>query len=197
MALTHGAGGDCNAPLLRAVAEAFQAAGVSVLRFDLPFRQRRPKGPPGPGDAAKDRAGILDAIAALRGMAKDRIILAGLSYGGRQASLLAAEEPEVADRLLFLSYPLHPPGKSERLRTAHFAKLRTSCVFVHGTADPFASIAEMEAALPLVPATHRLIVVVGAGHDLKRGRFDMTAVVESLAFTAPAVRAALPASGQA
>ena len=180
MALTHGAGGDCDAPLLRAVAEAFQAAGVTVLRFDLPFRQRRPKGPPGPADAAKDRAGERAAVAALRSFATGRIFLGGLSYGGRQASLLAAEEPGVADGLLFLSYPLHPPGKPDQLRTAHFPKLRTPSLFVHGTGDPFGSIPEMEAALKAVPAPHELIVVDGAGHDLKRGRFDLSPLVSGL-----------------
>ena len=180
LALTHGAGGDCDAPLLRAVAEAFQAAGVTVLRFDLPFRQRRPKGPPGPADAAKDRAGERAAVAALRRFAAGRIFLGGLSYGGRQASLLAAEEPDVADGLLFLSYPLHPPGKPDRMRTAHFPKLRTPSVFVHGTGDPFGSIPEMEAALAAIPAPHRLIVVDGAGHDLKRGRFDLSPIVHAL-----------------
>jgi uncharacterized protein len=179
MALTHGAGGDCNAPLLLAVAEAFWAAGVTVLRCDLPFRQRRPKGPPGPSDAENDREGLRVAVAALRGMAKGRIFLAGLSYGGRQASLLAAEDPEIADGLLFLSYPLHPPGKPDQLRTAHFPKLRTRAVFVHGTGDPFGSIPEMKAALKAIPAEHELIVVEGAGHDLKRGRFDLSGVVGS------------------
>ena len=180
MALTHGAGGDCNAPLLVAVAGAFQAAGVSVLRLDLPFRQRRPKGPPGPSDAAKDRAGLRLAIGALGGMAKGRIFLAGLSYGGRQASLLAAEAPEIAEALLFLSYPLHPPGKPGQLRTAHFPSLRTRAIFVHGTGDPFGSVPEMEAALVAIPAEHELIVVEGAGHDLKRGRFDLEPVVGAL-----------------
>ena len=180
MALTHGAGGDCNAPLLIAVAGAFQVAGVSVLRLDLPFRQRRPKGPPGPSDAARDRAGLRLAVAALREMATGRMFLAGLSYGGRQASLLAAEAPGIADALLFLSYPLHPPGKPGQLRTAHFPSLRTRAVFVHGTGDPFGTVGEMESAVKAIPAAHELIFVDGAGHDLKRGRFDLSPVVSAL-----------------
>jgi uncharacterized protein len=181
MVLTHGAGGDANAPLLRAVADAFAAAGVTVLRCDLPFRQRRPKGPPAPADAARDRAGLRAALAALRRIAQGRIFLGGLSYGGRQASLLAAEDPGVADALLFLSYPLHPPGKPEQLRIAHFPSLRTPALFVHRTGDPFGSIPELEAAIAAIPAPHELIVIDGAGHDLKRGRFDLSAVVGSLA----------------
>jgi len=66
LVLTHGAGSNAQAPLLIALAETFSAAGFTVLRCDLPYRQARPYGPPGPGDAARDRAGLKNAIAALR-----------------------------------------------------------------------------------------------------------------------------------
>ena len=96
LVLTHGAGSDCRSALLVAVAGAFCAAGLVVLRCDLPFRQRRASGPPSPAGAAADRAGLMDAVAALRRFAPDRMFLGGHSYGGRQASMLAAEAPEVA-----------------------------------------------------------------------------------------------------
>ncbi len=80
--------------------------------------------------------------------------------------MVAAEDPSVADALLLLSYPLHPPGDAEKLRTAHFAQLRTPVLFVHGTRDPFGSIAEMEAALKLIPARTKLEVVEGAPHGV-------------------------------
>jgi uncharacterized protein len=173
MVLTHGAGGNCDAPLLLAVADASQAAGVTVLRCDLPFRQQRPSGPPRPADAAKDRAGLRAAIATMRGLVTGRMVLAGLSYGGRQASMLAAEEPQLVEALMLLSYPLHPPGKPAQTRTAHFPELRSPAVFVHGSKDPFGSVEEMEAALRIITAPHELIVIDGAGHDLRRGRFDL------------------------
>jgi predicted alpha/beta-hydrolase family hydrolase len=180
LVLTHGAGGDCNAPVLVALAEAFAAAGLAVLRCDLPFRQRRPSGPPQRAAAAEDRAGLRAAVAALRAMVGARVFLGGHSYGGRQASILAADEPLVAEALLLLSYPLHPPKRPERLRTEHFPRLARRAVFVHGTADPFATIEELRAALALVPAPTRLITVEGAGHDLKRGRFPLAPVVAAL-----------------
>ncbi len=180
MVLTHGAGGDCNAPLLLAAADAFFAAGVSVLRCDLPFRQQRPSGPPRPADAAKDRAGLKSAVAALKGVVGGRIFLSGLSYGGRQASILAADEPDLVEALLLLSYPLHPPGKPEALRTAHFPKLRTQAAFVQGSKDPFGSIKEMETALRKIPAPNKLIVIESAGHDLRRGRFDLDLLLSAL-----------------
>ena len=175
--LTHGAGGNCNAPLLVAAASAFAAAGLAALRIDLPFRQRRPSGPPSPARAAEDRAGLRQAAQALRDLGPSRIVLGGQSYGGRQATMLAADEPDLAAALLLFSYPLHPPGKPERLRTEHFPRLRRPCLFVHGTADPFGTVAEMRAAVGLIAAPTRLIAIDGAGHDLKRGRFDLAAVV--------------------
>jgi predicted alpha/beta-hydrolase family hydrolase len=180
MALTHGAGGDSKSPLLLAVAGAFHAAGVTVLRCDLPFRQQRPSGPPRPGDSARDRAGLRAAVGALREIVSGRIFLAGQSYGGRQASMLAAEEPDLVDALMLLSYPLHPPGKPAEMRTAHFPQLRSRAMFVQGSHDPFGSIDEMEAAVKIVPAPHKLIVIEGAGHDLKRGKFDLGILTNGL-----------------
>jgi uncharacterized protein len=173
LVLTHGAGGNCRAPLLVAAAEAFSAAGLAVLRCDLPFRQRRPSGPPSPAGAAADRAGLREAVIALRDVAPGAICLGGQSYGGRQATLLAADELDLVSALLLFSYPLHPPGKPDRLRTEHFPQLRVPALFVQGTADPFGSIAELSAAIPLIPAATRLLPVEGAGHDLRRGRFDL------------------------
>lgn len=180
LVLTHGAGADCTAPLLVAAADAFSAAGVIVLRCDLPFRQQRAKGPPPRSSAAADRAGLRSAVAALCGIVSGPVFLGGHSYGGRQASMLAAEEPSIASALLLLSYPLHPPKKPEQLRTAHFPDLRTRAVFVHGTADPFGTLAELERALATIPAPHRLIVVPDAGHDLRRGRIDFTTPVAAV-----------------
>jgi predicted alpha/beta-hydrolase family hydrolase len=176
LVLTHGAGGNCTAPLLVAAAAAFSAAGLHVLCCDLPFRQRRPSGPPSPAGAAADRAGLRAAVAALRSIAPGTIILGGQSYGGRQATLLVADEPELVQALLLFSYPLHPPGKPERLRTEHFPRLRAPALFVHGTADPFGSIAELRAAVALIPAPTQIMPIEHAGHDLRRGRFDLAAV---------------------
>jgi predicted alpha/beta-hydrolase family hydrolase len=179
LVLTHGAGGNCRAPLLVAAAEAFSAAGLAVLRCDLPFRQRRPSGPPSPAGAATDRAGLKAAVAAMRGIVSGPVSLGGQSYGGRQATLLAADEPDLVSALLLFSYPLHPPGKPDRLRTEHFPRLRVPALFVHGTADPFGSIAEMRGAIPLIAPPTRLIPIESAGHDLRRGRFDLSAVVSA------------------
>lgn len=166
LVLTHGAGSNCQTPLLIALAKSFCEAGLIVLRCDLPFRQLRPSGPPPRGSAERDQAGLRAAIAALRRKTPGRIFLGGHSYGGRQASMLAAVEHGLTEALLLLSYPLHPPLRPEELRTAHFPDLRSPALFVHGTCDGFGSIAEMEAAIPLIPAKTVLLAIPGAGHEL-------------------------------
>ncbi|MGH9556938.1 MAG: alpha/beta hydrolase family protein [Terriglobales bacterium] len=170
LALCHGAGGNCRAALLVAIAEAFCDAGIAVLRFDLPYRQAKSFGPPSPGSAVADREGIRRAAAALKSQSPGRIFLGGLSYGGRQTSMLAAEDSSVADELLLLSYPLHPPGRPQQLRTAHLPQLMTPALFVHGTKDPFGAIEEMRSALKLIPAPTSLVVMDGVGHDLGYSR---------------------------
>ena len=179
--LTHGAGSDCTAPLLVALGETFAGHGYVVLRCDLPFRQVRRTGPPFPGNAERDRAGLRHAVAVLRKSVAGRIFLGGHSYGGRQATMFCAAEPELVkpelvkaapDKselvagLLLLSYPLHPPRKPEQLRIQHLPSLRTPSLFVQGTRDPFGSVEEITNALQLIPAKTELMKVEGAGHDL-------------------------------
>lgn len=164
--LTHGAGSDCTAPLVVTLSEAFGAHGYVVLRCDLPFRQGRRSGPPFPGNTERDRAGLRNAVVILRKTAKGRIFLGGHSYGGRQATMLCADEPELVSGLLLLSYPLHPPRKPEQLRIQHLSSLRTPSLFVHGTRDPFGSVEEMMKALLQIPVRNELMKVEGAGHDL-------------------------------
>lgn len=180
LVLTHGAGSDSTAPLLVAVARAFSERGFTVLRCDLAFRRKRPKGPPSPATGAADRTGLRDAVAALRGRVSGKVYLGGHSYGGRQASMLAAEAPDIAATLLLLSYPLHPPNKPAQLRTQHFPQLRVPALFVSGTADGFGTIAELEAAIKAIPVPTQLMAIEGAGHDLKRGRFDLAPLIEEL-----------------
>ncbi len=186
--LTHGAGANCQSPLLIALAAAFYAAGLAVLRCDLPFRQSRPHGPPLRGAAERDQAGLRAAVEAMRRSASvGRVFLGGHSYGGRQASMLAASEPAVVEGLLLLSYPLHPPKQPNQLRTAHFPSLQVPVLFVHGQRDGFGTIAEMESALKLIPARAELMQVQGAGHELmtRSNREELMEQVTSrfLAFT--------------
>jgi predicted alpha/beta-hydrolase family hydrolase len=166
IAIAHGAGTDCGAPLLVAVAEAFASHGVNALRYDLPFRRLRPRGSP-LGSGELDREGIRKVARALRELLADvPLYLAGHSYGGRQSSMVAAEDRKIVDALLLLSYPLHPPKQPAKLRTEHFPALHVPALFVHGSRDEFGTIDEMNDARALIPARTALQVVDKSPHSL-------------------------------
>ena len=176
--LTHGAGSNCRSPLLTALAREFCAAGFTVLRCDLPFRQLRPTGPP-IRTADKDQQGIAAAIEWMKARASARIFAGGHSYGGRMTTVLAASRPDLVAGLLLLSYPLHPPKAPTQLRTAHFPQLQIPALFVSGTRDGFGTTDEMKAALKLIPARTELVSVEGAGHELlsKRNADTLPALI--------------------
>src|SRR5580692_5757080 len=183
LVLTHGAGSNSNSPLIVAVANAFCASGITVLRYDLPFRQSRPHGPPPRGSAERDQLGLRETVASMRKQTSGRMFLGGHSYGGRQASILCATEPGLVDTLLLLSYPLHPPQRPTDLRIAHLPNLKTPALFVHGTKDGFGSIDEMEQALKLIPARTELLPITGGGHELViRNKHDAVANIVVEAF---------------
>src|ERR1035441_7589165 len=157
LVLTHGAGANCSSPLLLALAGAFCASGLTVLFCYRSVRSLRPHGPPPRGSAERDQQGLRAAIATMRRQTAGRVFLGGHSYGGRQASLLAAAEPGLLDRLLLFSYPLHPPRRPNELQTTHFPRLQTPAMFVLGIRDPFATIEELTAAFKLIPARTELL----------------------------------------
>src|SRR5271166_5738778 len=178
--MTHGASSNRNAPLLVELERALAPHGLKVIRYDLPYRQARPHGPPRPNEAERDRAGLREAVEDIRREEAGPVWLGGHSYGGRQASMLVAEQPDLVEGLLLMSYPLHPPGKPNQLRTAHLSALRKPALFVHGSKDPFGSRQEMEAALKLIPARHSLLEMENAGHDLGKEKAGIAArIVEA------------------
>ena len=162
MVLTHGAGSNADAPLLVALSAALAEREWAVLRVNLAFRQKRPAGPPHPSGAADDRAGLAEAITSLHAETGLPVFAGGHSYGGRQATMLAAEQPLIARGLLILSYPLHPPAQPAKLRVEHLPALTTPSLFVSGTRDGFGTPAELSGAL----AKHQLLLLEGLGHSL-------------------------------
>ena len=188
--LTHGAGGSRESPLLIAICEQWAARGWLAIRYNLPYRERRATGPPS-GSAAADRAGIVEAITLARSLIDATtgggpVIAGGHSYGGRLTSMAVADGQIDIDTLTLFSYPLHPPGKPDRLRTEHFGAIAVPTAFTHGTADPFGSITELGAAAGLIPAATEVVEITGARHDLASTTLDVPAL---------AVDAALRRSG--
>ncbi|NTY61026.1 alpha/beta family hydrolase [Mycolicibacterium sphagni] len=173
--LTHGAGGSRESPLLIRICDEWAGRGWLAVRYNLPYRRRRPKGPPS-GSAAGDRDGIVEALTLARTLSDGPVIAGGHSYGGRQTSMVVAENPELVELLTLFSYPLHPPGKPDRLRTEHFGAITVPTVFTHGTSDPFGSIEEVRAAARSIPGLVEILEITGARHDLGSKSLDVPAL---------------------
>jgi uncharacterized protein len=173
--LTHGAGGSRESPLLKKICDEWARRGWLAVRYNLPYRRRRPKGPPS-GSAKADQAGILEAVATVRELAGGPVIAGGHSYGGRLTSMSVADEGVALDLLTLFSYPLHPPGKPERARTEHLPRITAPTVFTHGTSDPFGTIDELRPAAALIPAPTEIVEVTGARHDLGSKSLDVPAL---------------------
>ena len=173
--LTHGAGGSRESPLLKKICDEWARRGWLAVRYNLPYRQRRPKGPPS-GSATKDQAGVVEAIALAHTLTKGPVIAGGHSYGGRMTSMVIADQAATVDVLTLFSYPLHPPGKPERARTDHLPRITVPTVFTHGTADPFGALDELRPAAALIPAPTEIVVVAGARHDLGSKTLDVPAL---------------------
>ncbi|MBB2989337.1 hypothetical protein FHR72_000800 [Mycolicibacterium iranicum] len=174
VALTHGAGGNRDSPMLRALCDEWARRGWLAVRYNLPYRRRRPKGPPS-GSAAADIEGIVDAVATVRALADGPVIAGGHSYGGRMTSMAVADGLHL-DVLTLFSYPLHPPGKPERARVEHLPRITVPTVFTHGTADPFGTLDEIRPAAGLIGAATDIVEVTGARHDLGSKKLDVPAL---------------------
>ena len=173
LVLAHGAGGNLDTPQLVRIAEALAERGIGVVRFNFPYAERGRKSPGSPAEA----------IACFRAVAADvvrdasRLLIGGKSYGGRMASHLAAEGHPV-DGLAFFGYPLHAPGKVDRLRDAHLREIHAPMLFLQGTRDPFARLDLIEKTVASLPAT-TLRIVEGADHSfVVPGRQQPDVIVE-------------------
>lgn len=177
--LTHGAGGNRDSALLIALCEEWARHGYLAIRYNLPYRRRRPKGPPS-NSAKSAQEGIAEAIAWARTQTDGPVVAGGHSYGGRMTSMVAATS-DGPDVLALSSYPLHPPGKPERARTEHLPEIAVPTVFTHGTADPFGTIDEIRAAAELVAGRTEIVEITGARHDLVSKTLDVPVLAVSAA----------------
>jgi uncharacterized protein len=167
--LTPGASATRDHPSLVIIDGELTAAGVVVARIDLPSSR------PGPKvlQAITDGAG---ALAAKAGVEPADVVLGGRSFGGRMCSVAAAGGLS-AKGLALLSYPLHPPGRPEQLRTEHFAELTMPCLFVSGTRDAFGTPDELEAATAAIPGPVTHVWIDGGDHGMRRHNLEVARAV--------------------
>jgi predicted alpha/beta-hydrolase family hydrolase len=174
--LTPGAGSDRNHASLVAIEAA--VAPMPVERVDFPYRRAGRKAP---DRADKLIACVVEEAGALverTGIAPDALALGGRSMGGRMCSMAVAEGLPAA-ALVLVSYPLHPPGKPEQLRTAHFPQLDLPCLFVSGDRDAFGTPDELTTATKAIPGPVTHVWIEGGRHDLKGADARVAEVVAS------------------
>ena len=174
--LAPGASADRDQATLVAIDRELSAADVEVARMDFGYRRA--------GRRAPDKQAVLvdavvaeaAALAESAGVAPAHIFLGGRSMGGRICSIAVAEGLP-ARGLVLISYPLHPPGRPDRLRTEHFPAIRVPCLFVSGTRDAFGSPEELEAETAAIPGPVTYHWIEGKDHSLRDVDAEVTATI--------------------
>ncbi|WP_341394288.1 alpha/beta hydrolase family protein [Arthrobacter sp. G119Y2] len=162
--VAHGAGAGMDHPFLTGFTDALNDDGVATLRFNFPYREAGKKFPDRPPAAIEAwRAAMTAAAARTPGLP---LWACGKSFGGRMASMAAAEGMTTAG-LIFLGYPLHPPGKPEKLRDEHLYGLTLPMLFLQGTRDPFALPGEPEPVAERIGPNARIHWVDGGNHSFE------------------------------
>ncbi|MGH9211621.1 MAG: alpha/beta hydrolase family protein [Acidimicrobiales bacterium] len=172
--LFPGAGSSRTHPSLVAIEEA--VAPLPVERADFPYRRegrRAPDRPPKLMASVREEA---ERLVARAGTDPTGLVLGGRSMGGRICSMVVADGLPAAG-LVLISYPLHPPGKPERLRVDHFGQLDVPCLFVSGTRDPFGSPEELTAHTEAIPGSVSHVWIEGGRHELKGADDQIVAAV--------------------
>lgn len=163
--LAHGAGNDMHLPLLEHLAQGLARAGYVTLRFNFLYREK--------GKLAMDREEVLRMAwaGAWRFLsnhpthAPARMAAAGKSLGARTAALMAADGEIPAERLVYLGYPLHPPGKKDKIRDAHLYRITAPMLFFEGTRDPFCDLGLLRAVLARFNTPFALEIIEGGDHS--------------------------------
>ncbi len=158
----HGAGGNMSDRGVLATANALRAEGIGVVRFNFLYSEKKSGRPDPMPKAMEAMVAVVDRVR--REFAPKKLVIGGRSYGGRAASMLAAEG-FTADGLLLLAYPLHPAGRPEKLRDAHLAQITMPVIAFSGTRDPLCTPALMKEALKTVKAPWDMRWIEGADHS--------------------------------
>jgi len=179
--LAHGAGAGMRHPFLEVVAQRLAERSIATLRYQFPYMEQRARRPDPPAVAAATvRAVVIDAARVAPGLA---LVAGGKSFGGRMTSTAQAEEPLPGVRgLVFLGFPLHPPGRPGDSRAEHLARVQIPMLFLQGDRDQFADLKLLKPVLEGLGDRATLHLVEGGDHSfhvLKRsGRTDLEVIAD-------------------
>ncbi len=170
--LAHGAGNDMHNPLIVAVAEKLAAAGFSALRFNFLYKEKGKKSPDSQTRLEHTWQRAWEAMQGQTHFPLERIVAIGKSMGGRVAAQMTAAGRLPAASLIFLGYPLHAPGKPDRLRDEHLYQIQAPMLFFAGTRDPFCNLTQLDGVLSRLSGTYALEIIEGGNHSFGLPRSD-------------------------
>ena len=167
MLLGHGAGADQMSGFMRMVASGFAARGLDAMTFNFIYKEKRKSVPDPKAKLEACYRSVIEAAIANKKLKGNKLVIGGKSMGGRIASQVAAEHSEGIDGLVFLGYPLHPPGRPDKLRDEHLPKIKAPMLFVQGSRDAFGTEAEIRAITKKHRLRAELYVVESGDHSFK------------------------------
>ncbi|HKP13342.1 MAG TPA: alpha/beta family hydrolase [Blastocatellia bacterium] len=165
LVLGHGAGADQTSPFMTSFAAGLAARGVDVLTFNFLYTEQGRRAPDVSNKLEACYRAAIEAARGLRQFKSNRLLIGGKSLGGRIASQVAAAGVEGLAGLVFLGYPLHPPGKPEQLRAAHLPQIQAPMLFAQGTRDPFGTPAELRAVIKKLKLRATVYEVASGDHS--------------------------------
>lgn len=168
--IAHGAGKDMTHQLLVSFSEGLVLAGYITMRFNFPYKEKGKKAPDPPKKLEHTWLSAFDYFRKESGFSPDRIFAAGKSMGGRIASQLIAGGKLPAGRLILLGYPLHPPGRKEKLRDAHLYDIKVPMLYFAGTRDSLCDLGLLKDVLKRLKAPWDLAIIDGGDHSFKRSK---------------------------
>ncbi|MEX2275923.1 MAG: alpha/beta family hydrolase [Actinomycetota bacterium] len=165
LVIAHGAGGTLDAPFLVGLTRAMNTERIATLRFNFLYSEA---GRRAPDPELRLREAWRGAFAVARKRAKERpVFVGGKSLGGRIASMCVADGELDATGLVFLGYPLHPPGKPEKIRDAHLYDVKAPMLFLQGTSDPFAKPDRLRPVIAKLKKRATLVPIEGGDHSFR------------------------------
>jgi len=165
--LGHGAGGNQLSPFMVMAAQGLAARGCDVMTFNFVYKERGRSIPdPAPRLESCYQA-VIKTAQTNRKLKKNRLVIGGKSMGGRIASQVAAVAGDGIAGLVFLGYPLHPPGRPDKLRDAHLKEIQAPMLFVQGARDPFGTTAEIGAVIKRLRPPAEIYPIEGGDHSFK------------------------------
>lgn len=171
--LAHGAGAGMHTPFMAYFHQEMARRGFLSIKFDFEYMEQKRKIPdPQPKLRARYRE-VIEGVHAEYG--PKRIVIGGKSMGGRVASYIAGDI-DIVSGLVFLGYPLHPPGKTDRLRDEHLYSLEKPMLFLSGTRDTLAERDLLQRVVDRIGERATLVWIEGGDHSLKTGRKDTTSL---------------------